>query len=91
MQHSKFASAACFALIYGLPAAAEGLLVTRTDGKIQFSPVFSLVVNGKDKIHTLGGKPDLAGAPVDKLPSVKLGATLIADTAAGVPVQYGTG
>ena len=87
---SKFASAASFALFFVLPVSAQGLLITRTDGNIQFVPVFSIVVNGKDKIHTLGDKPDLAG-PVDKLPSTKIGATLIADTASGVPVQYGRG
>ena len=87
MQHSKLA---CLALFCALPASAQGLLVTRADGNLQFAPVYSLAVNGKEKIHLLGAKPELSG-PVDKLPGAKLGATLINDARSGVPMQYQKG
>jgi len=87
MQHTRLVRVA---LLCAFPVAAEGLLVTRSESGIQFIPVFSIAVNGKDKISLLGAKPELTVA-VDKLPDAKIGASLLLDANTGVPLQYGRG
>lgn len=78
----------------GLVAAcsvfAQGLLIQRTGGALQFSPATGLNVNSKDRALTLGDKP-VFSVPVNKLGNVKLGATLILDKATGVVAQYAPG
>ena len=68
-------------------AGAQGLLVQRTQNVLQFSPAVSITVNGKDRALVLGDKPESA-TPVNKLGNVKLGATLLADSASGVVAHY---
>jgi hypothetical protein len=71
-------------------ALAQGLIVQRTGGALQFSPAVSITVNGKDRVLVLGDKP-VSTLPVNKLGNVKLGATLILDKASGVVAQYAPG
>ncbi len=75
------------ALLIAPLALAQGLLVQRTQNALQFSPAVSVAVNGKDRALVLGDKPE-SSTPVNKLGNVKLGTTLIADSASGVVAHY---
>jgi hypothetical protein len=60
-----------------------GILISRSDqGLIQFNEASAVFVNGKDKVLNLGAQAKLS-APINKLPSVKLGGTLLQDIDAG--------
>ncbi|MCC6538648.1 MAG: hypothetical protein IT162_13920 [Bryobacterales bacterium] len=77
-----------FSVATCLPAAAQGLLVTRAADGLRFTPAWDLEVNGKDRVDILGDKPATA-TPFNKLQHVKLGATLLRDTGSGVWLHYG--
>jgi len=72
------------------PSFAGGLIVYRADGgALQFSDVFSITANGRDKVLIAGAKPEAPGT--GKLPSDKLEESMLFDSAAGVPAFYAKG
>jgi len=68
-------------------ASAAGLLVYREGGKLRFVDILELEVNGKDKVVVLGKSP-VPEAAINRLPSARLGATMIMDGTVGVPAIY---
>lgn len=79
---------ACFAL---LPLSVQGgILISRSDKGFQFADVASIVLNGKEKAFSLGPQLKAAG-PLNKLPSLKLGGSLLKDSDSGVVAVYEDG
>lgn len=64
-----------------------GILISRSDQGFQFTDAVSVSLNGKDKALALGAQPKAAG-PFNKLPNLKLGATLFKDADTGVVALY---
>ncbi|HWC99688.1 MAG TPA: tetratricopeptide repeat protein [Candidatus Sulfopaludibacter sp.] len=74
-----------------LPLSAQaGILITHSDKGYQFTDAALIVLNGKDKALSLGAQPRATG-PLNKLPNVKLGASLLMDTESGVLALYQDG
>ena len=71
-------------------SAHAGIVVYRSAQGFQFADAVSITVNGKDKVLSLGGQPAIGGA-AGKLPSVRLGGTLLKDADTGVLLQYADG
>jgi len=65
-----------------------GILITRTAQGFQFADAAAILVNGKDKVLSLGADP---ASPNRKLQSVKLGGTLLQDLDAKVIASYEDG
>jgi hypothetical protein len=57
-----------------------GILVSRTGQGLQFTEAAAVSVNGKDKVLSIGGKPQVAPG---KLPSLKLAGSLLKDADSG--------
>ena len=68
-------SVACLLLSTGLQAS---ILISRSDQGLQFSEAATIQLNGKDKALNLGAQSKLSG-PINKLPALKLGGTLLKD------------
>jgi len=79
--------AACFLITI---SAHAGILVLRSAGGLQFAEAAALVVNGKDKVVSLGAQPKLAG-PISKLPSMKLAGDVLKEGGTGVLAMYASG
>jgi len=84
---ARYRLSAFFLIAGALPAA---VVVTRSDKGYQFADAFSLVVNGKDKVLTVGPQPKPAG-PMNKLPSTHLTGTVLKDANAATIGQYADG
>jgi hypothetical protein len=67
-------------------------MVTRADkgGGLNFTTVYSVTLQGKEKAASLGGQPKLTG-PVNKLPSVSIARTLLRDADAKILAAYESG
>jgi hypothetical protein len=70
--------------------AHAGIVVLRSAQGLQFADAASIAINGKDKAIGLGAQPVTSGQ-VSKLPSVRLGFTLLKDADSGVLLQYEDG
>jgi hypothetical protein len=70
-------------------SAHAGIVVFRSAQGFQFADAVSITVNGKDKVLGLGSQPVIGGAA--KLPSVRLGGTLLKDADSGVLLQFADG
>jgi hypothetical protein len=64
-------------------AAHAGILITRSAQGLQFADAAQVLINGKDKVLTLGAEPKLT-TPLNKLKDTKLGGSLIQDVNSGV-------
>ena len=82
----------CFGILIGfvfcLPARA-GILVLKSDHGIQFAEANSVVINGKDKVLSLGSQP--SGGPFSKLPAIRAGGILLKESDTGIVTQYDNG
>jgi hypothetical protein len=70
--------------------AHAGILITRSDKGLQFGEAFAVVVNGKDKVLSVGGQPKVAG-PAGKLASMHLTGMILKDASANALALYDTG
>jgi len=70
-------------------SAHAGIVIVRSGQALQFTDAVSVAINGKDKVLSLGSQPTAAAA--SKLPSVRLGGTLLKDADSGVLLQYEAG
>ncbi len=70
--------------------ALAGVLVSRSSGKLQFTDVFAVLVQGKDKALSLGSDPNNA-TPLNKLSAVHLNGTLLKHADSGTLALYADG
>jgi hypothetical protein len=68
-------------------SAHAGIVIVRSGHGLQFVDAVSVAIDGKDKALGLGSQPDMGGAAA-KLPTVRLGWTLLKDSNAGGLLQY---
>ncbi len=68
----------------------SGVLVSRSDKGYQFTDALTITINGKNKVLNLGSQPQIAG-PIGKLPSGKLGGTLLKDRDSSTVASYEQG
>lgn len=71
-------------------AARAGILISRSAQGLEFTDAASLLLNGKDRMLSLGGQPKATGA-LNKLPQVRSAAPLLKDHDSGVLAQYTSG
>lgn len=71
-------------------ALHAGILISRSGQGLQFADASSILLNAKDKALNLGPQAKLPG-PINKLPNVKLGATVLMDADSRTPALYDDG
>jgi hypothetical protein len=68
--------------------ARAGILVLKSEHGIQFAEASSVIINGKDKVLSLGNQPSGSFA---KLPAIRPGGILLKENDTGVVAQYDNG
>ena len=76
-------------LLACLPLCA-GIVISRSEQGLQFADAVSVIVNGKDKMSSLGEQPTASG-PLSKLPNAKVSGILLKDKDSGVVAEYAGG
>ncbi len=78
------------AYIFASTTLSAAVLVSRSDKGLEFTNAATVSIHGKNKVVSLGRRAKIEG-PIGKLPSTKLGGTLLMDKDSSVIALYESG